>query len=117
MRALPIGLPRRCIDGRQCEHRAPYVDCSDITLMYSVVDVAGLNTPAPRPREKRRNGRHGPQPTSRPASCPCVGMTMFGVTTPCVTRVREPLEQHGFDCLVFHATGAGGRAMELSRRG
>jgi uncharacterized protein (UPF0261 family) len=45
-------------------------------------------------------------------SRPTIGMTMFGVTTPCVTRVREILESQGFDCLVFHATGSGGRAME-----
>lgn len=43
---------------------------------------------------------------------PTLGMTMFGVTTPCVSQVRETLEERGFDCLVFHATGEGGRAME-----
>jgi len=83
-------------------------------MMYSVVDVAGLNVVS---RTVLGNAAHAmagmvaqlpPLAESRPA----LGMTMFGVTTPCVTAIRESLEARGYDCLVFHATGAGGRAME-----
>ena len=89
--------------------------CSDITLMYSVVDVAGLNSVSRRVlgNAAARDGGDGAKTRSPPTvEKPAVGMTMFGVTTPCVTMVREALEERGFDCLVFHATGAGGQAME-----
>ncbi len=114
MRALPIGLPKLMVSTVASGNTAPYVDCSDITMMYSVVDIAGLNVVSQRVlanaahaiagmvshRFELRNSRR------------CLGMTMFGVTTPCVTAVREQLEKKGYDCLVFHATGTGGRAME-----
>jgi uncharacterized protein (UPF0261 family) len=114
LRALPIGLPKLLVSTVASGNTAPYVDCSDITLMYSVVDVAGLNAVSRRVLANAAHAMAGmvlnrpPEGESRPA----IGMTMFGVTTPCVTRVRETLEKLGFDCLVFHATGAGGRAME-----
>jgi uncharacterized protein (UPF0261 family) len=93
---------------------APYVDCSDIALMYSVVDVAGLNAVSEAVLANAAHAMAGMVLHPRPArrQRPALGMTMFGVTTPCVTRVREQLEGEGYDCLVFHATGAGGRAME-----
>jgi uncharacterized protein (UPF0261 family) len=114
MRALPVGLPKLMVSTVASGNTAPYVDCSDITMMYSVVDVAGLNAVS---RLVLANAAHAmagmvqhavPVGETRPA----IGMTMFGVTTPCVTAVREALTQRGFDCLVFHATGTGGRAME-----
>jgi uncharacterized protein (UPF0261 family) len=114
MRALPVGLPKLMVSTVASGNTAPYVDCSDITMMYSVVDVAGLNAVS---RPVLANAAHAlagmvqhevPAGETRPA----IGMTMFGVTTPCVTAVREALAERGFDCLVFHATGTGGRAME-----
>ena len=83
-------------------------------MMYSVVDVAGINRVS---RQVLANGAHaiaGMALNTVPAGQdkPTIGMTMFGVTTPCVTAVRAALEAKGFDCLVFHATGAGGQAME-----
>lgn len=114
LRALPIGLPKLIVSTVASGNTAPYVDCSDITLMYSVVDVAGLNVVSRRVLANAAHAMAG-MVLNRPVdsvSRPAIGMTMFGVTTPCVTRVREALEQRGFDCLVFHATGAGGRAME-----
>lgn len=114
MRALPIGLPKLMVSTVASGNVAPYVDCSDIMLMYSVVDIAGLNAVSSVVLGNAAHAiagmvRHPPQGRS---ARPALGMTMFGVTTPCVTAVRQQLEADGFDCLVFHATGSGGRAME-----
>ncbi len=114
LRSLPIGLPKMMVSTVASGNVAPYVDCSDITMMYSVVDVAGLNAVS---EVVLANAAHAMAGMVRHASHGrsgrrAIGMTMFGVTTPCVNRVRSALEQDGFDCLVFHATGAGGRAME-----
>jgi uncharacterized protein (UPF0261 family) len=93
---------------------APYVDCCDITMMYSVVDVAGLNVVSEKVLANAAQAIAGKVSHQTPPSSTktCLGMTMFGVTTPCVTAVREALEAKDYDCLVFHATGTGGRAME-----
>ena len=114
MRALPIGLPKLMVSTVASGNVAAYVDCSDITMMYSVVDVAGLNAVSEVILANAAAAMAGmaTQPQFEHKTRPAVGMTMFGVTTPCVSRVRQQLEAQGFDCLVFHATGAGGRAME-----
>lgn len=114
MRALPIGLPKVMVSTVASGQVAPYVGCCDITMMYSVVDVAGINRVS---RAVLANAAHaiaGMVAHTVPpgADKPTIGLTMFGVTTPCVTAVRTMLESRGFDCLVFHATGAGGQAME-----
>ena len=114
MRRLPIGLPKLMVSTVASGNTAPYVDCSDITMMYSVVDVAGMNVVSEKVLSNAAHAMAGMVSHKQPDSArrPCLGMTMFGVTTPCVTAVRESLEQQGYDCLVFHATGTGGRAME-----
>jgi uncharacterized protein (UPF0261 family) len=114
MRALPIGLPKLMLSTVASGNTAPYIDCSDITMMYSVVDVAGLNAVSRRILANAAHAMAGMVQHDAPVAetRPAIGMTMFGVTTPCVTMVREALSEHGFDCLVFHATGTGGRAME-----
>jgi uncharacterized protein (UPF0261 family) len=116
LRALPVGLPKVLVSTVASGNTAPYVGCSDITMMYSVVDVAGLNRVS---RQVLANAAHAAAGMALHAAAgaagserPAVGMTMFGVTTPCVDAVRRQLEGRGFECLVFHATGAGGRAME-----
>ncbi|MGV3482837.1 MAG: Tm-1-like ATP-binding domain-containing protein [Planctomycetaceae bacterium] len=114
MRALPIGLPKLMVSTVASGNVAPYVDCSDIMMLYSVVDIAGLNVVSEVVLRNAAHAMAGMVQHQRPAkrSRPALGMTMFGVTTPCVDRVRKRLEAEGFDCLVFHATGTGGRAME-----
>ncbi|PLN79479.1 hypothetical protein BDW42DRAFT_195186 [Aspergillus taichungensis] len=153
-RACPIGFPKLMVSTMASGDVRPYVGESDITLMYSVVDIAGANTILKRVlrnaaaaaagmaaaywgsvlapeklggvgstgatagvgtgdeagRGERRGGGDKPK---------CVGITMFGVTTPCVDAARAHLErEYGFEVYVFHATGAGGRAMErLVREG
>ena len=114
MRQLPIGLPKLMVSTMASGNTAPYVGCSDITMMYSVVDIAGLNVVSECVLANAAHAMAG-MVLNKAASVstkPCLGMTMFGVTTECVTAVRESLESQGNDCLVFHATGTGGRAME-----
>ncbi len=114
MRALPIGLPKLMVSTVASGNTAPYVDSVDITMMYSVVDIAGLNNVSRRILANAAHAIVGMVKYQAPVrtGLPTVGMTMFGVTTPCVTQVRQSLEKQGYDCLVFHATGTGGRAME-----
>ena len=114
MRDLPIGLPKLMVSTVASGNTAPYVDCSDITMMYSVVDVAGLNVVS---EAVMGNAAHAIAGMARFQQKPqttrtTLGLTMFGVTTPCVNQVRKILEEAGHDCLTFHATGTGGRAME-----
>lgn len=114
MRALPIGLPKLMVSTVASGNTKPYVGECDIAMLYSVVDVAGLNAVS---RQVLGNAAHaiaGMAQTELPAGerKPTVGLTMFGVTTPCVTQVRAALEATGFDALTFHATGSGGQAME-----
>ncbi len=114
MRALPVGVPKVMVSTMASGNVGPYVDCSDLTMMYSVVDVAGINSVSRRVLANAAHAIAGMVQHSLPsiAEKPTVGMTMFGVTTPCVDAVRTTLEAHGYDCLVFHATGSGDHAME-----
>jgi uncharacterized protein (UPF0261 family) len=114
MRALPIGLPKIMVSTIASGNVAPYVGTTDILMMYPVVDVAGLNAVSRRVLGNAAHAMAGmiQYPVPSAGEKRTVAMTMFGVTTPCVTAVREQLETRGFDCLVFHATGTGGRAME-----
>jgi uncharacterized protein (UPF0261 family) len=97
------------------EDTRDYVGGTDVTLMASVTDVAGLNVISAQILANAAAAMAGM--VNAPAvehddGRPLVGATMFGVTTPCVTRAREALEARGYEVLVFHATGTGGRAME-----
>ena len=114
MRALPIGLPKIMVSTLASGDTRPYVGVSDITFMYSVVDIAGLNRLSRRILANAAGAVCGMVEQSVPATADkrLIAATMFGVTTPCVTAVRERLEQAGFEVLVFHATGSGGQAME-----
>ena len=114
MRGLPIGLPKVMVSTLASGNTAPYVGSSDLTMMHSVVDIAGLNSVSRRVLGNAAAAIAGMVrfPVASSAGKPALGMTMFGVTTPCVARVRESLDALGFDCLVFHATGVGGQAME-----
>ena len=91
-----------------------YIDCSDLLLFPSVVDVAGLNAVS---MENLQNAAHAmvgmvERRSKITNAKPLLGLTMFGVTTQCVMAVKKQLEQDGWECLIFHAVGTGGRAME-----
>ncbi|MCX5496009.1 Tm-1-like ATP-binding domain-containing protein [Kaistia dalseonensis] len=113
MRGLPIGLPKLMVSTLAAGDVGPFVGVSDIVMMPSVTDLAGLNRIS---RVVLQNAAHAivgmvGQAVTEASGKPAIGLTMFGVTTPCVTRVVEKLRTD-HDCLVFHATGTGGRAME-----
>lgn len=114
MRALPVGVPKVMVSTMASGNVGPYVEYSDLTMMYSVVDVAGINSVSRRVFANAAHAIAGMVTHRLPsvAEKPTLGMTMFGVTTPCVDAVRKSLEGRGYDCLAFHATGSGDRAME-----
>lgn len=114
MRLLPVGYPKLLVSTVASGNTQPYVGASDITMMYSVADIAGLNTITHKVLSNAAYAIAGMAKSGSPNtynSKPAIGLSMFGVTTPCVTAVTEQLKSQ-FDTLVFHATGAGGQAME-----
>jgi uncharacterized protein (UPF0261 family)/ABC-type branched-subunit amino acid transport system ATPase component len=121
MRALPVGVPKLIISSVASGDVGPYVGPADITMMYSVTDVQGLNSIS---RTVLANGANAivgmvkarlddgaAKQREAGSRLPAVGITMFGVTTPAVQKIAAELKDD-FECLVFHATGVGGRSME-----
>lgn len=114
MRALPVGVPKMIVSTVAAGDVSTYIGTSDITLMYSVTDISGLNRLSRVVLANAANGLAGMISGSRPTvnnDKPTLGLTMFGVTTPGVQMVTGLLNAD-FECLVFHATGSGGRALE-----
>ena len=114
MRALPIGVPKVMVSTMASGDTRPYVGPSDICMMYSVTDVQGINRISEKVLANAAHALAGmiahPLPAESSAK-PALGLTMFGVTTPCVQAVTKLLADD-YDCLVFHATGVGGQSME-----
>ncbi|MBN9521143.1 Tm-1-like ATP-binding domain-containing protein [bacterium] len=118
MRALPVGVPKLVVSTLASGQVAPFVGTRDVMMMHSVVDVAGLNrisrvvlgngAAAMAGMVRQGAGDRKPETTDKPV----IAATMFGVTTPCVEAARAVLEQAGYEVLVFHATGTGGKTME-----
>ncbi len=120
MRALPVGIPKVMVSTVAAGDVRAYVGASDVVMFHSVADVQGLNAITERVLANAAHALAGmiaQMPTReayearRKIARPALGVTMFGVTTPCVQAVTRRLEAD-YDCLVFHATGTGGRAME-----
>ncbi|PLS08422.1 Tm-1-like ATP-binding domain-containing protein [Neobacillus cucumis] len=117
MKVVPIGIPKLLLSTVASGNTRPYVGVKDVTMMYSVIDIAGVNKLSRRILSNAAYAIGGmvkgiSTELEQEEEKTTIGMTMFGVTTPCVTRVREILEEKGYDILVFHATGTGGLAME-----
>lgn len=117
MQALPVGVPKLMVSTVASGDTRPYVGAVDIAMMYSVVDIAGINRISSRILGNAAAAIAGMAnayalPLPEAAERPLIGATMFGVTTQGVTAAREWLEDHGYEVLVFHATGTGGRSME-----
>ncbi len=115
MRELPVGVPKLMVSTMASGDTRPYVGAVDVTLMYSVVDIAGLNPISERILGNAAAAAAGMAKVERRQAepeKPLVGATMFGVTTPSVTEARKRLEELGYEVVVFHATGTGGHAME-----
>lgn len=118
MRALPIGVPKMMVSTMASGNVSQYVGTSDIIMMPSIVDVAGLNKIS---KTIFKNavlaiaGMVGMADKIKKVEedeKPLIAATMFGVTTPCVDFAKEYLEERGYEVLVFHATGTGGKTME-----
>lgn len=121
MQAVPVGVPKIMVSTLASGDTSPYVQSKDICMMYSVVDIAGINRLS---RQILANAAgaivgmvNAEAPAAMEADKPLIAATMFGVTTPCVTKARAILEAAGYEVLVFHATGTGGQAMEDLVRG
>jgi uncharacterized protein (UPF0261 family) len=115
MQQLPVGVPKLVVSTVASGETRPYVGAVDITMMYSVVDVAGVNQISARIIANAAAaiaGMAGAEVPQLGDTRPLVGASMFGVTTPCVTVGRERLESLGYEVLVFHQTGTGGQSME-----
>jgi uncharacterized protein (UPF0261 family) len=120
MRALPVGVPKLMVSTVASGDTRPYVGAVDVTMTYSVVDIAGVNRISAQIMANAAGMIAGAAKAVVPdlgEERPLVGATMFGVTTPCVTRARERLEELGYEVLVFHATGTGGQSLEALARG
>ena len=115
MQAVPVGVPKLMVSTLASGDTSPYVQSKDISMMYSVVDIAGINRLSRQILANAAGAIVGMVKAEVPettADKPLIAATMFGVTTPCVTKAREILEAAGYEVLVFHATGTGGQAME-----
>jgi uncharacterized protein (UPF0261 family) len=115
LRALPIGVPKLLVSTMTATSAGDYVGTRDLALLHPVTDIAGLNrvsrailANAAAAIAGMASARLAPAETDRPL----VALTMMGVTTPCVLRVQKELELAGFETIVFHAVGTGGRALE-----
>ena len=115
MRRLPIGLPKVMVSTVASGDVKPYVGPSDICMMYSVTDVSGINRISEKVLANAAHALAGMiaysnKGTRAVDTKPAVGLTMFGLTTPCV-QALTPLLEADWDCIVFHATGTGGQSM------
>jgi uncharacterized protein (UPF0261 family)/ABC-type branched-subunit amino acid transport system ATPase component len=115
MRRLPIGVPKVMVSTVASGDVKPYVGPADICMMYSVTDVSGINRISERVLANAAHALAGmishARETRPVETKPAIGLSMFGVTTPCVQAMTKLLEER-YDCLVFHATGTGGQSLE-----
>lgn len=114
MRVLPIGFPKLMVSTLASGNTAHYVGTKDITMMPSIVDVAGLNRISRTIFSRAAGAICGMVEATIDSNedRPLIVASMFGNTTDCVNAAIPVLEEAGYEVLVFHATGAGGRAME-----
>lgn len=115
MRSLPVGVPKIMVSTMASGDTEPYVGTRDIAMVYSVADIEGLNQLSRKVISNAALAMVGMVTNDSALDDerkPTIGITMFGVTTPCVQTARERLEDLGYETIVFHATGTGGKAME-----
>ena len=115
MRALPVGVPKVCVSTAASGNTAAYVGSKDITMMPSIVDVAGINRVSRLIFSRAAGAVCGMVESEAPEGAedkPIIAASMFGNTTDCVNACVESLSEKGYEVLVFHATGTGGKTME-----
>lgn len=115
MRLLPLGVPKIMVSTMASGDVSRYVGTSDILMMPSIVDVAGINRISSQVLTHAVHAIVGMvehENTDIPVKKPLIAATMYGVTTPCIMRAKEYLEQEGYEVIIFHASGTGGKMME-----
>jgi uncharacterized protein (UPF0261 family) len=115
MRVLPVGVPKLVVSTVAAGDTRPYVGTKDVTMMYSVVDIAGINRLSSRILTNAAAaivGMASAEALPVPNERPLIAASMFGNTTQLVDRARKTLEEAGYEVLVFHATGTGGQTLE-----
>ena len=115
MRALPVGVPKVCVSTAASGDTSAYVGTKDVVMIPSIVDVAGINRISRIIFSRAAGAICGmveAEPSAASDEKPVVAATMFGNTTDCVTACAKALGAEGYEVLVFHATGTGGRTME-----
>lgn len=115
MRVLPVGVPKVCVSTLAAGDVSPFVGTKDIVMIPSIVDVAGVNRISRTILTRAAGAICGMVAAQIPESTddrPLIAASMFGNTTDCVDACREALDGHGYETLVFHATGTGGRILE-----
>ena len=114
MRALPIGFPKIMVSTLASGNTAQYIGVKDIVMFPSIVDIAGLNRISSQILTRAARAICGMVEAVLPITQdkPIIVASMFGNTTDCVQHARKLLEQKGYEVLIFHATGSGGRVME-----
>lgn len=114
VRALPVGVPKLLVSTVASGDTRPYIGTKDVTLMYSVVDIVGINRVSSRVLTNAAAAIVGMAEAEPPrvSERPLIAASMFGNTTACVERARKNFEDAGYEVLVFHATGTGGQTME-----
>jgi len=116
MRAVPLGVPKLLVSTMASGNVGSYIGTRDICIMHSVTDIAGLNRVSRAILTNAANAMAGMVlGTAHPievANKSLIAITMFGITTPGVLRLVQNLESSGFETIVFHAVGSGGRSME-----
>ncbi|AYA39918.1 Tm-1-like ATP-binding domain-containing protein [Xenorhabdus nematophila] len=114
MQSLPIGLPKIMVSTMASGNVSGYIGASDIAMLYAVTDLCGLNRISRSILSNAANMMAGTVKYTTPlirSDKPVLGLTMFGVTTPCIHQIIDYLKTQ-YDCLPFHATGNGGASME-----
>jgi uncharacterized protein (UPF0261 family) len=115
MRALPLGTPKLLLSAVAPRDIRPYVGTADLTLMYAVTDIAGINRISAPILANAAAAIAGMARSWAPVldnGKPLVGASMFAITMPCVGAARKRLEELGYEVVVFHQNGTGGRSME-----
>ena len=117
MRTLPIGFPKVIATTQACSEKMPgFIGGKDIIVINSIVDVSGLNSIITRVYDEAAGAVVGAAMAYREqdnaGSKPRIAISMYGITTPCVVHAAKYLEQQGFEPIIFHANGAGGKAMK-----
>lgn len=114
MKALPVGLPKIMVSTMASGDIRPYIGANDIYMVYSITDIKGINAISNTILSNAAHALSGMvlnHPPAYKSTLQSIGITMFGVTTPCADQIVAQLKDN-YDCLVFHATGVGGQSME-----